>query len=167
MSRVDRGSVVTIRIVGRDLPGPVCGDHRHVHVGVQRGAEPVQVVPSADGGRAVFEVPVEVVTAADGSADYRGPYVHGRRGGRFLYLTWGERPPGGPFAMFRRAKLALDDIPGEVWASAVDGGVVEGSLGLADADGMPVCASVRPPRVAWRAEAGPAAAGLAAEPGSG
>ncbi|WP_302851768.1 hypothetical protein [Streptomyces lunaelactis] len=38
------------------------------HVGTQRGKDPDQLVP-AD---AVFEIPVEAVTASDGTAGFRG-----------------------------------------------------------------------------------------------
>ncbi|WP_329112417.1 DUF5990 family protein [Streptomyces sp. NBC_01353] len=80
-----------------------------------------------------------------GALDFRGPHVQGRRGARFLYLTWGEQPPGAEFTMFRRAKLFLDDLPQQ----AVAGGKVEGRLGLTDACGLPLCAAVRPPRIVW------------------
>jgi hypothetical protein len=136
---------LTLRIMGRELPGSACGEYRSIHVGTQRGREPDQIV-SADAAEAVFEIPVETVTAADGTADFRGPYVQGRRGERFVCLTWGELLPGGEFTMFRRAKLFLSDLPEE----ALAGGSVETGLGLTDGRGMPLCAAVRPPRITWR-----------------
>lgn len=140
---------LTLRILGHDLPGVACGEFRHIHVGTQRGREPDQLV-SADAAGAVFEIPVETVpvgtaTASDGAPDFRGPYVQGRRGARFVYLTWGELPPGGGFAMFRRAKIFLADVPGELLGA----GTVETTLGLTDAAGMPLCAAVRPPMITW------------------
>lgn len=136
---------ISLRIVGRDLPGAECGEFRNVHVGVQRGREPEGLVPG-DAAEAVWEVTVGVVAGADGEVDFRGPCVHGRRGERFLYLTWGEMPPGGEFRMFRRAKLFLADLPQEV----VERGRGVGELALAGGDGMGVCAGVRPPEVVWR-----------------
>ncbi|MEU9008469.1 DUF5990 family protein [Streptomyces sp. NPDC048479] len=136
---------LTLRITGHELPGSACGEYRHIHVGTQRGRDPDQLV-SADAADAVFEIPVETVTAPDGTADFRGPYVQGRRGERFIYLTWGELPPGGTFAMFRRAKVFLAELPEE----ALAGGAVETCLGLTDGQGMPLCAAIRPPRIAWR-----------------
>jgi Family of unknown function (DUF5990) len=53
--------------------------------------------------------------------------------------------------MFRRAKLWLKAVPPEVLASAAGRGVLVGRLGLADAKGNPVCASVRPPLIEWSA----------------
>jgi Family of unknown function (DUF5990) len=137
---------LTLRITGRELPGRDCGGFFDVHVGTQRGKEPDQLVP-ADAEEAVFDLTADVVEAPDGTTDFRGPYVQGRRGARFLYLTWGELPPGGTFAMFRRAKLFLADIPPEL----VAGGTAETELGLTDACGLPLCAAIRPPRVTWHA----------------
>lgn len=136
---------LNLRITGRELPGSACGEYKDIHVGTQRGREPDQLVP-ADAAESVFEIPVETVTAPDGTADFRGPYVQGRRGERFIYLTWGELPPGGEFAMFRRAKLFLADLPEE----ALVGGSAETGLRLTDGQGMPLCAAVRPPRITWR-----------------
>ncbi|MGW8452714.1 DUF5990 family protein [Streptomyces niveus] len=72
-------ALLTLRILGHDLPGTDCGEFRHVHVGTQRGGEPDQLV-SAGAASAVFEipvetVPVETVPAGDGAGD-------GPRGGR-------------------------------------------------------------------------------------
>ncbi|MEI5100188.1 DUF5990 family protein [Streptomyces sp. PmtG] len=136
---------LTLRVVGRDLPGAECGGFRDVHVGVQRGKEPEGLV-RADAASAAWEFAVRVVAAPDGTADFRGPHVQGARGARFFYLTWGELPPGGSFAMFRRAKLFFADLPAEVLAAGA--GVVE--LGLTDGAGMPLCAAVRGPGLGWR-----------------
>ena len=83
------------------------------------------------------------------SGRFAGPFVHGQRGDRFLYLSWGvlERGGGegrGTFTMFRRAKVHLDALD----AAALEGAVVEGRLKMT-ADGGPVCASVRPPAIRW------------------
>lgn len=142
---------VRIRILGTRLPGRRCGPaptpagaYENIHVGVQRGAEVVDLVPG-DAPMAHFEFEVSV---RDGR--FTGPYVHGR-GERFVYLSWGE-VSSGSFRMFRRAKLQLDAIdPG-----AVDGRTVQAMLGLSDERGHPLCASVRPPRVVWTVEEGPA-----------
>ncbi|MFE0427082.1 DUF5990 family protein [Streptomyces sp. NPDC058953] len=135
---------LTLRIIGEDLPGTDRGGFHHIHVGTQRGREPDQVV-RADVATAVFEIPVETVPGPDGATDFRGPYVQGPRGARFAYLTWGELPPGGEFAMFRRAKIFLADLP----AGAAGGGVAETRIGLTDEQGMPRCAGLRPPLITW------------------
>jgi len=141
---------VRFRIVGTDMPGSECTraqgfemDRAHVHVGVQRGSEVLDLVPG-DAPQARFEVDVPVK-----SGRFAGPFVHGQRGDRFLYLSWGvlERGGGegrGTFTMFRRAKVHLDALD----AAALEGAVVEGRLKMT-ADGGPVCASVRPPAIRW------------------
>lgn len=135
---------VRFRIVGTRLPGRRCGPaptpvgrYENIHVGIQRGAEVVDLVPG-DAPLAHFEFEV---TVREGR--FAGPFVHGR-GERFVYLSWGEVSDG-TFRMFRRAKLQLDALD----AAELDGRTVEGMLGLTDEKGHPLCASVRPPRVVW------------------
>jgi hypothetical protein len=144
---------VRIRIEGHDLPGARPGAAAdalrlaNVHVGVQRlgvrrTAEVVQLVPvSAASAEWELEVAGREV---DGLLDVGGPWVHGRPGARFLYLSWGN-VDGETFAMFRRAKLMFGEVPTALLRGAYDGeGVLTGVLGLTDALGGPVCARVRP-----------------------
>jgi hypothetical protein len=94
----------------------------------------------------------------DGLLDVGGPWVHGRPGARFLYLSWGA-VTGDAFAQFRRAKLMFGDIPADLLRAAHDGtGMLVGRLGLTDAAGGPVCARVRPPAITWSMEPMPIAA---------
>jgi hypothetical protein len=151
---------VRILIEGTNLPGGVFAEHRHVHVGVQCRANAVDLVPG-DAPVAAFEFDVDVLSTPDGSWDFRGPYVHGKRGERFVYLAWGDRPPGGDFAMFRRAKLHLSCLGPDLVAQAAEiGHRLVARLSLTDAKGGPRCASVRPPAIAWSAET-PGSAGAA------
>jgi hypothetical protein len=122
-------------------------------VGVQRRAKPAEllgVVPG-DAPGATWTLDATVTPAPGGRTDLKGPYIQGPPGGRFIYLNWGtvERP--GTFEMFRRAKLWLEAVPAEVLEDAAARGVLVGRLGLADASGHPLCASVRPPLIEWRA----------------
>ena len=80
----------------------------NVHVGIQQGREPSELVPG-DSRAAVWEAEIEVLER-DSGTDFRGPAVQGRRGARFVYLTWGDVDGEGVFTMFRRAKLMLDDV---------------------------------------------------------
>lgn len=120
-------------IRGHHLPGRLCGPYRDVHVGPQVRREPQDLVPG-DADSAVWTVDVET---PDG--DFRGPAVQGRKGERFVYLTWGDCS-GGTFDMFRRAKLMLDELP-----RGADEVTVE--VHLTDDDGMPRCARLRPPAI--------------------
>ncbi|MFG2167767.1 DUF5990 family protein [Micromonospora chersina] len=145
-----------IRIEGSDLPGRRTGAEadllrlRNVHVGMQRKAEVVDRVP-ADAREAAWQFEV-AGREVDGLLDVGGPWVHGRPGVRFLYLSWGSVTED-RFDMFRRAKLLFGDIPGKLLRAAHEGGgVLVGRLRLTDAEGGPICARVRPPDVRWTVE---------------
>ena len=127
-------------IEGHHLPGRTCGRYADVHVGVQVGREPAGLVP-ADAETARWEVEVDVVER-EGAVDFRGPAVQGRRGDRFVHLTGGEGS-GADFAMFRRAKLPLSDVP-DPRASAVIARVH-----LTDEHGLARCARLGPPAMEW------------------
>jgi Family of unknown function (DUF5990) len=120
-----------VRIRGHRLPGLTCGSYTNIHVGLQVGREPVGVVP-ADAAAAEW---VTEISPEDG--DFRGPAVQGRKGERFLYLTWGTVADGS-FSMFRRAKLMLADLPADTDEVSVE-------VDLTDELGMPRCARLRPP----------------------
>ena len=148
-----------IRIEGVDLPGRSCGPsperpdgHQGIHVAVQRKNRPGELfglVP-ADAPSATWDLACTTKVTADG-VDVTGPYVSGRPGERFIYLSWGTVDADGGFDMFRRAKLWLTAVPSSVMADAVDAGILVGRLGLTDAKGNPLCAAVRPPLIEWRA----------------
>jgi hypothetical protein len=143
-----------IVILGHELPGVrfvsdgVLLDN--VHVAAQVGKSPVGLV-RGDADAARWELDVRV-SVEDGGVDLRGPAVHGKKGERFLYLTWGNVGADGSFAMFRRAKLMVADIDPELLAVAArDDGTLVASLSLTDDHGGPRCARVRPPVIVWRA----------------
>lgn len=125
-----------IEIVGSDCP-VLAG----VTVGIQRASEVVDQ-QSAAGGTLRWKAEVRVV---DGP-DFRGPYVQGKRGARFIYLTWLRAPDG----LFRRAKLMLDPVPAELLGENAPASV-RATFSLTMADGTPRCAAVRPPMVVWTA----------------
>jgi hypothetical protein len=104
---------------------------------------------SADVQSVVWEL--DATPVASEVADYRGPYISGPPGGRFIYLSWGVVEEPGSFEMFRRAKLMFDGIPADVMAAARKSGVLVGRLGLTDPNGNPTCAAVRPPLIEWTA----------------
>ena len=118
-------------IRGHRLPGLTCGPYSNIHVGLQVRSEPVGLVP-ADGDAAEW---VTEIRTDDG--DFRGPAVQGRKGERFVYLTWGT-VLGDSFTKFRRAKLMLADLP-------VDADEVTVDVDLTDEDGMPRSSRLRPP----------------------
>jgi hypothetical protein len=121
----------------------------NVHVGVQLRRDPWGLVPG-DRVDPSWALDVEVLRR-DGAYDFRGPAVQGRRGERFLYLTWGDVAEDGSFEMFRRAKLMLDRIDRRVLDDAVAAGVLAARVELTDERGGPRCARVDPPAIEWSA----------------
>jgi hypothetical protein len=145
---------VHIRIEGHDLPGRRAGAEAdrlrlaNVHVGVQGKAGVAGRFP-ATAASAGWDLDV-ASREVDGLLDVGGPWVHGRPGARFLYLSWGNVDDDERFTMFRRAKLLFGDIPTATLRAAHEGaGALVGSLGLTDAAGEPRCARVRPPDIVW------------------
>lgn len=141
-----------IRIIGTDLPGRDCPPghnfpgYPNVHVGMQTKRRPAELLDLQPGD--ATEVTWTIDCEVNGS-DVRGAYIQGRPADRFLYLNWGSVNGNGGMEMFRRAKLMLDAVPGEVFAKAVTSGLLVGRLGLTDAKGQPLCAAVRPPAIEW------------------
>jgi hypothetical protein len=137
---------LSVVVRGTDPPGRTFASYGDVHVGVQVGREAVGLVP-ADTPAPEWRLDVRVV---DG--DFRGPPVHGKRGDRFLYVTWGDRV-GEHFHMFRRGKLMLDRIDPSVVARAIEvGRTLVATVSLTDEKGGPRCARYDPPAIAWSVE---------------
>jgi hypothetical protein len=139
------GKPLRLRIIGTHPPGTVCGVYTGVRVGIQIRQDTVDAVPADQAPTFIATVQV------DDDGDVRGPAIHGRRGERFVYLVWLGRENGAPEAMFRRAKLQLDGVPPEVLAAAAARGTLTATVPLTDAQGMPACASIRPPDIRWEA----------------
>jgi hypothetical protein len=148
-----------IRIEAHDLPGRSCGPsperpggHYGIEVGIQRRNKPGELMGqvSADVQSVVWKV--EATPAPTTIVDFRGPYISGPPGARFIYLAWGVVEGPGSFAMFRRAKIMLDGIPAHVMAASRESSVLIGRLGLTDPKGNPTCAAVRPPLIEWSAD---------------
>ncbi|WP_067691443.1 DUF5990 family protein [Nocardia jejuensis] len=142
-----------LRIEGRHLPGlncppsPTFPGYSNIHIAVQRKDRPQELLDLQPGDAPQVSWTLEA-EPADTSAGIvlRGPYIQSR-GGPFVYLNWGELAADTTFTMFRRAKLWLDAIEPATMAAALDVGTLIARLDLTDAEGEPVCASVRPPRL--------------------
>jgi hypothetical protein len=137
---------VRIVIRGHDLPGASYGGHARIAVGLQVRDEPLGLV-AGDATSARWETEVRLVVG-----DPRGPAVQGRRGDRFVYLTWGAVSDESweSFAMFRRAKLMLDRVdPSLVTEAEQSGRPLVADVHLTDEKGGPRCARVDPPAVEW------------------
>lgn len=143
-----------ITIHGRELPGrKFCSSdgrpYDDVRVGIQVRKEPESLVPG-DATSACWDVEVDAILDGEGAIDFRGPAVHGKRGERFLYLTWGNIGEDGVFEMFRRAKLMLNRIEPELVKTAdQEKRPLIGEIRLSDEHGSPRCARVDPPDLTW------------------
>jgi uncharacterized protein DUF5990 len=153
-------AAMRIRIDAVDLPGlarPALVDgevpsYGNLHVAVQRRDRPAELLEPqpGDGPSATWTLECTTSTSPTG-IEVKGPYVQDRLGRRFIYLSWGTVDHDGTFSMFRRAKLWLDAIDPAVMNASRESGRLVAKLGLTDAKGHPLCASVRPPRVEWAA----------------
>lgn len=141
---------IAAKIIGRDLPGRRCAGRGDVHLGLQRGREVVGIVPG-DVTAARFDLTLDVIVGDDGGADdFRGPYVQGARGARFLYLSWGQIGEDSAFVMFGRVKLPLPALDAPALARLKMGTTPLTALaGLSDAHGRPVTATLRAPQLVW------------------
>ncbi|MFJ9814178.1 DUF5990 family protein [Streptomyces sp. NPDC101151] len=156
-------ATMRIRIHAVQLPGRIFAsgasadggptEYRDIHVAVQRRDRRDELLDLHPGDAPFATWTLEcTATASPNGVDVRGPYVQGRPGGRFIYLSWGAVDGAGTFTMFRRAKLMLDAVPTDVLDAAARTGLLLGRLGLTDACGGPLCARVVPPAVTWTAE---------------
>src|SRR5688572_1145252 len=147
-----------LRIVGRDLPGRAFHDvgssdcrWDNVHVGVQRKREVVDLVPG-DAPEVIFDLDIALRRGRDGEPDPGGPFVHGRPGERFVYLSWGAVGADGGFEMFRRLKLWLRGLDPELLDEAAqEGHRLQAELTLTDGRGGPRCGGAKPDAVSWSA----------------
>ncbi len=111
-------SIVDLELYCENMPGSTIDGNPGCMLGVQKSAETVQQV-SADNPTAFFEIEVEfLLDPASGKIDYKGPYVHGKSGERFLYFCWGFESLHG-WQTVRRAKFYLDSITPVQWNAAM------------------------------------------------
>jgi hypothetical protein len=147
-----------LHIKGRELPGDRCGPgpdapggHSGLRVGVQRRGDAMQVLDPVGGDADTAEWTIDCVARETGhGVDVTGPYVQGRPGQRFIYLSWLSDQGPGPLGMFRRGKIRLDEIPEPVLRHAIAGGAIEVEVRLTDVKGNPACATFGPPALTWR-----------------
>jgi Family of unknown function (DUF5990) len=143
-------------VFGTDLPGRTFCDSDgtpldNVHVGVQIRADPEHLV-RGDATDARWELEIVTAIDSDDQLDFRGHAVHGKRGDRFIYLTWGNVDDAGTFHMFRRAKLMLNRVDPDLMRDATERGHLSARVRLTDDHGGPRCARVDPPAINWNAD---------------
>ena len=147
---------VVIQVDGRNLPGircnpsPEAGPYESVHVGVGPRFAADHLFPG-DAPSTSWRFDIRVMPADDGSLDYRGPMVSGKRGDRFLYLNWFAITDGGEFKPFRRAKVDLTAIDAALVKQAIEEDAeLHCTVELTDAKGNPTCARFKASMISWR-----------------
>lgn len=146
--------MLKIRLVGEGLQGPGGDDPDSLQVGIQRKAEVVDLVPWT-APTATFSLSAEVIATDSGEPDFRGPYVHGKRGDRFLYLSWGEVDREGSFGMVQRMKIKLGSLdPPLIERALATGATLQGTFPLANQAGNPSSGTVKPEFIAWTVVSG-------------
>jgi len=149
---------VQLVIEATDLPGSSCPPganfpgYDNIHVAVQRRGAHGDLLGLQSGDATAARWVLDcTATPTPTGLDITGPYVQGRPGARFVYLSWGTVDADGGFDMFRRAKLMWDAVDPATAEAASAAGRITARLGLTDARGNPLCAAVRPPLIEWSA----------------
>jgi hypothetical protein len=140
---------VTIEIICTKLPDPAWAGGGTLHLGIQDDNEVLELTP-VNRKRLVFHPVFRVRRHADGSANFLGPFAHGPRSERFIYLNWIVLNDGTAIAAPGRIKLHLSHIPWSSIESVVDAGKpIKVTLALSNASGKPVFASIRANTAQW------------------
>ena len=98
----------------------------------------------SDGSDLRFEFTVGARTAGS-STDFRGPFIQGPAGGRFVYIGIGAFAGQADTPWSRRLKIPLKGITPDMIrrASAAKAAVLEARVQGTGRDGTPACASVK------------------------
>lgn len=142
-------TTLNIRLIGHGLRHPGRDDPDGLRLGIQRKAEVVDVMPRS-ASSATFSLSVDVIATDSGELDVRGLYVHGPRGDRFLYLSWGKVDRNGTFGMVQRMKIKLGAIdPALIERALESGATLDGTFSLTNQVGHPLSGTVRPELIEW------------------
>ena len=127
---------ITLRIV---LKRPTAG----VDFALQKGGgskyETVQKQRSSPNADLKFEFPVTVRSDKDGAPDFFGPFVHGVRGDRYVYIDIGTYAGQTNTTWSRRLKVPLSCI---TWDLINSKSILMGEIPGTGKDGGPSCAYV-------------------------
>lgn len=139
-------NTVGVTIVAIDPPFAV---EHGVLFGLQSTREVDEPVPAWR--TTEFQTMVDVVRTGRSDVDFTGTHVHGRRGDRFVYISWGLPDQTEPFVMFARAKIKLANVPGELIELAVHEGVVLiAEIQATNSRGQPASGTIKRPEILWR-----------------
>jgi hypothetical protein len=138
-----------VELVCVELPAAVPDGLSALRLGVQAGQAVEQDAP-CPAAEIVFRFLLQVaIDRQDGAPRFSGPYVHGPRGGKFLYLCWGDRAAG-EWQTYGRAKLSLGAVePGLVETALRTHRPLRARVRLTDARGRPATGSLKSGVYEW------------------
>jgi hypothetical protein len=112
------------------------------------------VPPSSDSGEILyFDFTVNIINdRTDGPPKFRGPFVQGPPGGRFIYINSGTYAGQSDSCWSRRAKIPLSGITWDLIEEALSksSAILEARIAGAAGDGGPACATVRLLEGGWK-----------------
>ncbi len=142
--------LIEIEIICTKLPGTQWGDRGSLHLGIQKDEALLEPAP-ANLERIVFRPQLRVRRHTDGSANFLGPFAHGPRAERFIYLIWANMEGNTPVGMLGRIKLHLKHIEWtQVEQAVARKKPIKVTIALTNAKGGPVFASVRADVARWQ-----------------
>src|SRR5581483_4018406 len=140
---------VTIEIRCVQMPAAPWPGKGQIHLGIQKDQGIVEAAPVSRKS-IVFRPVLRVRRHTDGTPNFLGPFAHGPRAERFLYLVWGAGTLSAIHAMVGRIKLHLNHLTwAQVTQAQTRGEPLRVTLPLTNAKGGAVCASVRPGACQW------------------
>jgi len=140
---------LTLEIICTDLPGLEYEGHLPLHLGIQEDDDIIETAP-ADRERIVFRPTLRVRKNADGSANFLGPFAHGPRQERFVYLNWVVIKDKKQAERIGRIKLHLNHIAyADAEKAATRDKTMKVRLQLTSEKAKPVFASIRRDRARW------------------
>jgi Family of unknown function (DUF5990) len=140
---------ITIEVVCSRLPGLQYEGRAPMHLGIQHDKEIIEAAP-ADRSRIVFRPAFRVRKHSDGSANFLGPFAHGPRDERFIYLNWVIVRNEVIVEQIGRIKLHLSEIEfKDVKRAVARKQPIKVALELTSEKNKPVFASVRADKAEW------------------
>jgi hypothetical protein len=140
---------VTAEIICKSLPGTECDGRSGVHLGIQKDEELFEASP-ANLKSIVFRPVLRARRNADGSANFLGPFAHGPKTERFIYLVWAVVRGKVAVERFGRIKVHLNHIKWtDVEKAVARKKPFKVTLELTKDNGKLVYASVRPGVAKW------------------
>ncbi len=118
--------------------------------GLQSGRDVEDPVPAAKS--TVLNTVVEIVGTTS-VVDFKGVHVHGKRGDRFLSVSWGLPDPSEPFVMFARAKIKLSNLTADLLDLATQPAhVLVCDFHATNGEGQPATGTIKAPDIEWHVE---------------